>query len=124
MRSRDVFWTLFKNLTFQEDNFIFKDVCPQSKEKHEKIFYSFREKQIAIYVCVYILDVYYTGKHGMQENEMKWARNFSHFPGICGVSPYENHMTAGRLACQLKHVQLDLTELCVCQFITGILIQF
>lgn len=71
-------------------------------------------------VCVYVR----AGKHGIQESEMKWARNFSHFPGICGVSPYENHMTAGRLACQLKHVQLDLTELCVYQFITGILIQF
>lgn len=68
--------------------------------------------------------IYYTGKHGIQKNKMKWARKFSHFPGICGVVPYENHMTAGRLACQFKHVQLDLTELSVCQFITGTLIKF
>lgn len=122
-----VLWTLLQHSHHLEEknnvmlNPWMKNVCAYILEKKLwEIYSSTAEEQIGMY----ILDVYYTGKHGIQENGMKWARNVSHFPGICGVLPYENHMTTGRLACQLKHVQHDLTELCVCQFITGILIQF
>lgn len=38
--------------------------------------------------------------------------------------PYENHMSAGRLACQLKRVKLDHIVLRVYHFRKGIVIQF
>lgn len=46
------------------------------------------------------------------------------FAGVYGMSPSENHMTTGRLTCQLRHVKLDHNDFEFYQFTTKLLKQF
>lgn len=79
--------------------------------------------QRAVQTCKHMcVSVYMDMQHSIQ-GERGNKPETPHFVGIYRMSPSENHMSTGRLTCQLRHVKLDRTELGFYQFTTGLLIQ-